>query len=146
MSLRGFMEKQRGSAVLLAGDLATLIAFIYIGQRDHDLVDPVNPLLGMLMPAAVFALPWVITGLVLGAYDAGDQISLGRAMSRSLNTWLVAAPLGLLLRALVLGRAVIPTVFIMAALGFGGLMILGWRLVFFAARRAALRRTGGVVA
>jgi hypothetical protein len=140
MNLRGLAGKQGKSLVLLAGDLVTLIAFIYIGQRDHDLIDPANPLMGVLLPAAVFALPWVITAFVLGAYDAGGEISVRKAMGRSVNTWLVAAPLGLLLRALVLGRAVIPTVFISAALGFGGAMILGWRLAFFAARQVAINR------
>jgi hypothetical protein len=51
-------------------------------------------------------------------------------LARSLVTWLVAAPLGLLLRALVMERAVVPTAFMAAALGFGGLMLLGWRLAF----------------
>jgi hypothetical protein len=105
-----------------------LLLFVYIGQRDHEMVDEARPLLGLLLPTALFAAPWVVSGILLGSYQTGKGI---RAfMARALNTWLVAAPLGLLLRAYVLGRAVIPTVFITAALGFGGAMILGWRLVF----------------
>jgi len=47
-----------------------------------------------------------------------------------LNTWLVAAPIGILVRSYALGRAVIPTVFLVATLGFGGAFVLGWRALF----------------
>jgi len=114
--------------LLLAGDLVMLLLFIYIGQRDHELIDANSPVLGLLLPTAIFAIPWIISGILLGSYDT--DTSTRSFVARSLNTWLVAAPLAVWLRALVLGRAVVPTSFISAALGFGGLMILGWRLVF----------------
>jgi hypothetical protein len=60
-------------------------------------------------------------------------------MGRSLNTWLVAAPLGVLLRAALLGRSVIPTPFLAVTLAVGGLFILGWRLLF----RLVLARQAG---
>lgn len=50
-------------------------------------------------------------------------------LARSLNTWLVAAPIGILIRSYALGRAAIPTIFLVAALGFGGTFVLGWRAV-----------------
>jgi hypothetical protein len=119
-----------GTALLLAGDLLALLAFVYIGQRDHDLVDSARPVLGVLQTAAPFILPWILAGWWLGAFRQGALSSPRRFLNTSLNTWLVAAPLGLLVRAYVLGRAVIPTSFVLATLGFGGLFVLGWRLVF----------------
>jgi hypothetical protein len=113
---------------LIAGDLLVLLAFSYIGQREHETVNAARPLLGVLWTAFPFALSWLVSGWLLGAY----QVEVGKRpfLGRSLNAWLVAAPLAILLRAYLLGRAVIPTVFVTAGLGFGGGMMLGWRVLF----------------
>ena len=140
--------------ILLAGDLIAVIAFVAVGQRDHELVNEANPVLGVLLTAAEFGVPWLVAGLLLGAFRMGDHVGAGLApaqgdrpfrfatgtfgkghpyasfLARSLNTWLVAAPIGILIRSYALGRAVIPTVFLVATLGFGGLFVLGWRALF----------------
>jgi hypothetical protein len=118
--------------ILLAGDLIALTAFVAVGQRDHNLVNAANPVLGVLATAAEFGAPWAAAGWLLGAFRVGDRegrpdIAL---LARSLNAWLVAAPIGILIRSYALGRAVIPTVFLVATLGFGGLFVLGWRVAF----------------
>jgi hypothetical protein len=123
-------DKKHKTWILLLGDLLALILFVYIGQRDHETIDPVNPLLGVLILTSEFAIPWLITGWWLGAFNADTQSSKRTFLARSLNTWLVAAPLGILLRALILGRAVIPTAFFIVAVSVGGAGVLGWRLVF----------------
>ncbi len=127
--------------LLLAGDLAMLLLFVYIGQRDHELIDANSPVLGLLLPTAIFAIPWIASGVLLGSYDTDRSIK--HFMARALNTWLVAAPLAVWLRALVLGRAIIPTSFMTAALGFGGLMLLGWRLAFILALSRLQERQPG---
>jgi DUF3054 family protein len=121
--------------ILLVGDLIAVMAFVVIGQRDHNLVNEANPILGVLVTTIEFAAPWVVAGWLLGAFrGVGESDHPGRPyalfMARSLNTWLVAAPIGILIRSFALGRAVIPTMFLVAALGFGGLFVLGWRVVF----------------
>lgn len=127
------MWTRRTPWVLLLGDLIALALFVFIGQQDHGLVDEVNPLWGVLQSGWVFFVVWAAAGLWLGAFSEHIADPAGRVwgfLSRSLNAWLVAALLGLLLRSVVLGRAVVPTVFIVATLGFGGLFVLGWRLLF----------------
>ena len=119
--------------LFVAGDLLALLAFVYIGQRDHGLVDAANPLWGVLWTAMPFALVWLPVGLWLGIFPRRVPVSPRSLLIRSLNTWLVAAPLGVILRAFLLGRAVIPTSFLVATLGFGGLFVLGWRLLFVSA-------------
>jgi hypothetical protein len=134
--------------ILLVGDLIAVIAFVVVGQRDHDLVNEANPVLGVLLTAGEFGVPWLIAGLLLGAFPRGmgDRVGAGLApaqgdrkgrpydvwtlLARSLNAWLVAAPIGILIRSYALGRAVIPTVFLVATLGFGGVFVLGWRALF----------------
>ncbi len=116
--------------ILLAGDLIAVIAFVTVGQRDHELVNDANPVLGVLVTAGEFGVPWLIAGLLLGAFPRGDKLTVRSLLARSLNTWLVAAPIGILIRSYALGRAVIPTIFLVATLGFGGVFVLGWRALF----------------
>lgn len=149
--------------ILLTGDLIAVVAFVMVGQRDHELVNEANPVLGVLLTAVEFAAPWVVAGWLLGAFRMGDHVGAGLApaqgdhkgrpyvsfLARSLNTWLVAAPIGILIRSYALGRAVIPTVFLVATLGFGGTFVLGWRALFalvwwwVGRREAAVRPASG---
>ena len=120
--------------ILLAGDVLILLAFVIVGQRDHNLVDPVHPVLGVLARTAEFAGPWLIAGWLLGAFKGpGDHegrpyvVSL---LARSLNAWLVAAPLGILARAFDLGHVTVIRIFMVITLSLGGALLLGWRLAF----------------
>ncbi len=145
--------------ILLVGDLIAVVVFVVVGQRDHNLVNEGNPVLGFLVTSVEFAVPWAVAGWLLGAFRGvgeGDHplrfatraFGTGRPyasfLARSLNTWLVAAPIGILIRSFALSRDVIPTMFLVAALGFGGLFVLGWRAVFavgwwWVGRKAALQ-------
>ena len=117
---------KRSTFILLAGDLAALTVFVYFGQRNHETLDALR----LLLNVAAFGAPWVAAAWLVGAFR-GDRAGrpYGWAfMARSLNAWLIAAPLGVTLRALALGRAAIPTAFALVTLGLGGAFVLGWRL------------------
>ncbi len=103
--------------------------FVIVGQRDHNLINEANPVLGVLLTTVEFAGPWVVAAWLLGALPRGPGLTTRTLLLRSLNAWLVAAPLGVMLRSFFLARA-IPAGFMLAALGFGGLFLLGWRLAF----------------
>ena len=121
---------------LLAGDWLVLLLFVFIGQRDHAISGP-GALPSLMNTAFSLAVPWTAAAFVLGAYRLrplpGWRVWLGRA----LNAWLVAAPLGLVLRALLRNQDAIPVIFILIAMSIGGLMIVGWRALAYwlAARR-----------
>jgi hypothetical protein len=123
----------------LVGDVLALSAFVFIGQVDHALVDAANPVWGVLEQVLLFGVPWLLAGAWLGAFRFG-QGGVRGFLLRSLNVWLVAAPLGLLLRSYALGRAVVPTAFISATLFFGGVFVLGWRALFVLGRHLLQRR------
>lgn len=123
-----WVRSHRDKVVLLAGDLIAVLLFVYIGQRDHELVDAANPLWGVFKTSAFFVLPWVCAVTALRAWPQSDRIR--QFLAASLNAWLVAAPLGVLVRGYALGRAVEPLVFFLATYIFGGLFVLGWRIVF----------------
>lgn len=118
--------------LLLLGDLVALYLFVLVGQLDHELLPGTNPLWYTLTRALPFIAVWLASGWLLGAYwlPAGNSRLFRWLGERALHTWLIAAPLGLLLRALLLGRAAIPTLFVVATLGFGALFLLAWRLLF----------------
>ena len=116
---------------LLGGDLGALLLFVYVGQRDHETVSDANPLLGVLWTVLPFALTWVCAGLAFGAFRAERPINPRAFFAALINTWLVAVPLGLLLRSLILGRAAIPTLFVITGYGFIALFLLAWRLLFW---------------
>jgi len=116
--------------ILLAGDVLSLLIFTYIGERDHELLDGENPLFRLLLVTFAFALPWVVAGWVLGAFPRGEALTARSLLLRSVNTWLVAVPLGVLVRAYLLGLQVIVRSFVVAGLVFIGLFLLGWRLAF----------------
>ena len=127
--------------ILIAGDLLILLVFIYIGQREHELLDPDNPIAGLLLNTGYFGLAWLIAGSLLGAFTTARESTPWALLGRSLTAWLVAGPQAVLLRAVLTGRGVIPTAFLGVTLGLCGTLLLGWRLAFALIwRRAAKNR------
>lgn len=115
--------------ILAAGDLIALLLFVVVGQADHNTLNQSNPILGALPNLVALAIPWLIVAFLLQAYPR-NQTSLAQFMGRSALAWLIAAPLGLWLRSILQNRSTIPIPFMIVTLLVGGLMILGWRLVF----------------
>ena len=115
---------------LLLGDLAAITLFVFLGQQDHGTTDLNNPLLGLLRASFPFLITWIIVALIVGAYPPAAEISTRRVILRGLNAWLIAAPLGLLLRAYLLQRGTIPPIFMLLTLLIGGAFVLIWRLLF----------------
>jgi hypothetical protein len=116
--------------LLLLGDLCAILLFVFLGQRDHDTTDPNNPLLGLLKAAFPLLVTWLAVALVVRAYPKADEMTLRRLLIRGLNAWLIAAPLGLMLRAFMFDRGGIPAIFMLLTLLVAGAFILIWRLVF----------------
>lgn len=114
---------------LIIGDLLALILFVWIGQTDHGTTNISNPILGVIKASWEFALMWLLIGWPLEAFPHFKDWTVRTLLSRPLVAWLVAAPLGLLLRSLVLNRLNIPSLFLAATLGFGILFLWTWRLL-----------------
>jgi hypothetical protein len=102
--------------------------FVYVGQRDHGTISAANPVRGLLLASWEFALLWVVIGWPLEAFPPFKKWTPRLLITRPLLTWLIAAPLGLLLRSFVLARLNIPTLFLAATLGFGLIFLFAWRL------------------
>jgi hypothetical protein len=126
--------------VLIIGDLLALILFVGVGQADHGTMNEGNPILGILQASWEFALLWLLIGWPLAAFPPYKDWTVSLLLSRALLTWLVAAPLSLLLRSWVFGRLNIPTLFLAATLGFGILFLFAWRALLTLVWRTAARR------
>jgi hypothetical protein len=119
---------------LALGDVLALGLFVLIGQREHELLGE-GAALRLLLNTLYFAVPWLVAAALLGAYRTGPGASARHFFGRSLNAWLVAGPLGLLLRAYARDIAVIPAIFMLVALSMGGLFLLAWRLLYYLIQR-----------
>lgn len=115
---------------LLLGDLLILLVFVLIGQADHQTLNRSNPLVGALPNFLPLAGAWLVMALVLRAYPRA-ALSLRAFLGRSALAWLLAAPLGLFLRMMLLQRGGIPLPFLLVTLSIGGLLLLGWRALYW---------------
>jgi len=113
--------------IVLVGDLVALLLFVLVGQQDHGTMNSAAPLRGVLAGSWEFVLLWLAAGWPLGAFPPVSQWRARTLLAPPFLTWLVVAPLSLLLRALVLERLNIPTLFLAATLGFGLLFLWAWR-------------------
>jgi hypothetical protein len=69
---------------------------------------------------------------VVQAYPKADEMTLRRLLIRGLNAWLIAAPLGLMLRAFLFDRGGIPAIFMLLTLLVAGAFILLLAAAFWA--------------
>lgn len=128
------------SIVLLAGDWLGLMLFVLIGQLDHGMVGD-NPLPRLLTTTAELAVMWTAVSLLMGTYRLTPETTVWQFLGRSLNAWLVAAPLALLLRAFLHGQVTIIIIFMSITMGVGGSFLLSWRFVYFLLARRFKRRS-----
>jgi hypothetical protein len=116
------------TAALLAGDAAAFLAFAAIGRRSHGEAAGLAALLEVAGTAAPFLIAWLAIAPWLGAYR-GAPASPVAALRVAALAWLLALPLGAVLRALAIGRLSPPSFYIVTFLAV--LAILGgWRAAF----------------
>lgn len=131
-------EKFTFCPALLAGDYLVILLFVFIGQRDHDM-DIVASLPSLFMISVAVILPWAAAAIPLGVMRLPDSHTAAARWSwfgRVAAAWLIAAPLGVVIRALVRNLTVIPVAFLLVMLGLGVISILAWRaLVYVLTRR-----------
>lgn len=114
------------------GDLIALILFVIVGRESHQM--DAAGFVGTINAAMPFVTAWLMTAAVLGAFSGKALYPLLRVIGRTLLAGIVAGPIGVLLRAVLLGRMPTPMFFVVAT-GFTSLMLLAWRIVWSRVRR-----------
>jgi hypothetical protein len=134
--LRPRIDRRPLAGLLAVGDALALTAFVAAGIVQHGGQPLSNPgtVAGTLAP---FLLAWVAGALVGGLYTADAVGSARRALGSTVPIWVVAVLLGHALRASpVFGGGTTP-VFVLVTLVVGGVLVVGWRLLFVLGRKAA---------
>ena len=122
----GLTTASRARLLPLA-DALGILTFATVGLLSHD---HALSLSGYARDALPVLEGWFAAALVFGAYRSPSTRTL-------LLTWIVGVPLGILVRALVLGRELDgdQLVFLAISLVFTLLFVLAWRTAFALAAR-----------
>jgi hypothetical protein len=118
------VDASRTSGILLVGDLLAIAMFVAAGEIQHG-----RPATAGGLTFLEFAGGWLLAAVVVGAYATDAVSSPGRTVLIAGGGWLLGASLGVVIRVIVEpGFSVFPT-FYLVALGVGGALIVGWRLL-----------------
>lgn len=118
---------KRSLAVMVAGDVAAILAFVAIGLESHHILQ--DYALNLVRVSAPFLAGWFIASPLSGAYRLATLRRPRELMARSALSWFVGISFGLILRDTVFHESFSLT-FSLITLLFTGLFILGWRTVF----------------
>jgi hypothetical protein len=122
---------------LLLGDAVVLVGFVLTGMNTHSTLEMASAPARFAVLAGPLLLAWLAAATALGAWAGGPGQPWRATLGRPLAAWLIAAPLGLLARALLLQSAVLVVAFALVTLGLGGSLLLLWRVIY---RLVAARR------
>lgn len=112
----------------LAGDLLAILAFLVAGELRHGVNPAVLP--GYFAEtAAPFYLGWAVAGPLAGAYTERARRDRRRLVAATAGGWVLAAVGALLLRATEAFHGDADPVFFVVVVGFGGGLLVGWRLL-----------------
>ncbi|GAA0656690.1 DUF3054 domain-containing protein [Salarchaeum japonicum] len=116
-----------------AGDLVAILAFVTVGEYQHNpfLFQPsqAGDLAVQLAGAAVpFLAGWLVGSWALGAYGERVADSRLRLAGATVGGWLVADVLGQLVRSTAFFPGDASPVFFAVAAAFGSLFLLAWRV------------------
>ena len=119
----------RRTAALAVGDALAFMLFAAIGRASHGEASGLNAIIQVAETAAPFAVGWFAVAPFVGAY-APEVSSRPRSMlGCTALAWLIAWPIGLVLRALIRSSGIAPT-FAAITLVTVLLILLGWRSAF----------------
>lgn len=113
----------------MAGDLAIFVMFALVGRETHASSDP-NLVVNALPTLLPFVLIWLMVSIPMGVYRPSVYRFVPLAIIRTLAAWIVAGPIALYARALLLARTAIPVPFILVTMGLNGVMLLAWHSFF----------------
>jgi len=113
----------------MAGDLAIFVMFALVGRETHAGSDP-NLIVNALPTLLPFVLIWVLVSVPMGVHRPNVYRFVPLTIIRTLAAWIVAGPIALYARALLLARTAIPLPFVIVTMGLNGVLLLVWHGVF----------------
>jgi hypothetical protein len=125
----------RPQLLLIVGDMGIFMFFAFTGRETHAPGDP-NPIVNALPTLLPFLIVWLAIAALGGVYRSGVFTNPRSAFLRTLIAWLIAGPIAIIVRAILLSRTVIPWQFVAVTLGLVGILLVLWHggLAWYLAR------------
>jgi len=113
--------------ILITGDIITLVIVTLIGFASHGTADTAGS--RMLTTFIPLVAAWLLISPHLKVYD-GDTVLEGRQLWRPFWAMILAAPMAVFLRGLILNSPILP-VFVIILGGVSAVAILAWRGLYW---------------
>ncbi|HEU4321923.1 MAG TPA: DUF3054 domain-containing protein [Roseiflexaceae bacterium] len=117
----------RRVGLLVAGDTLVFLLFAAVGRASHGEAAGLDALLQVLETAAPFAAAWFLVAPFAKLYRAEVASGLRPTLARGALAWLVALPIGMLLRMLLRREGIPPTSFFVTSYIFVLMFMFSWR-------------------
>jgi len=130
-------RNRSNTLILIAGDLAIFVVFVLVGRETHAAGDS-NLIINVLPTLLPFVLIWFLVAIPMGVLRPNVYRVVPLTIIRTLAAWIIAGPIAIYVRALLLSRTAIPWQFVVVTMGLNAVLLLTWH-VFFA---WWLRRSG----
>jgi len=121
---------RRSAFFLWIGDAVVLAVFVLLGMGTHATLDGPSALARFAAFVVPLLAAWTLAAAGLGALQFLPPLRWRVIWGRTLAAWLIAAPLALLARALLLGAATVVVAFALVTLALGGGFLLLWRSLY----------------
>ena len=111
--------------ILILGDVVIFMFFAFTGRETHAPGDP-NPIVNALPTLLTFLIVWSVIAAVGRVYRSDVMTNPRSALLRTLIAWIIAAPVAIVIRAILLSRTAIPWQFVAVTMGLVGSLLLLW--------------------
>lgn len=128
-SEKGVMSNAWRIPTLIVGDVLVFLIFAITGRQSHNEAIGLDAFLQILVTAAPFALAWFVVAPFLGAYKRGLEIQPRKMALYTLRSWVVAWPLGIILRAFIENHLSAWTFWVVSLIAVS-VLLLAWRWPF----------------
>jgi hypothetical protein len=122
--------------ILIIGDIIIFMFFAFTGRETHAPGDA-NLIVNALPTLLTFLIVWFAIAALGRVYRSAVMTNPQSAVLRTLIAWIIAAPIAIIIRAMLLSRTAIPWQFVAVTLGLVGSLLLLWHggVAWFLKRR-----------
>lgn len=125
-TLRKRVDRSGTTAILAAGDVVAIAAFVLVGAvyGHGESLTNVGQHVGTFIP---FLLGWTVAAMLGSLYTTDARRSVSRAASWTIPAWITAAVIGILLRGTSLFHGSFSPIFLAVSIVTGLGFLLPWR-------------------
>ena len=116
---------RQSQIILVSGDVVIFMFFAFTGRETHAPGDA-NLIVSALPTLLTFLIVWFAIAALGRVYRSEVINDTRSAILRTLIAWIIAAPIAIIIRALLLSRTAIPWQFVAVTVGLVGILLLLW--------------------